>query len=76
MVRHGITSCRDLGGKGASLVLRERIRIGECVGPRMLVAGQPITRPGGHCHQWGGAAVDEEQICQVPLRAVTCGDVR
>ena len=57
MVHAGITTARDLGG-GAwlELELRDRIKAGEIVGPRLLCAGQPITSVGGHCHFWGGEA--------------------
>ena len=57
MVRHGITTARDLGG-GAwlELELRDRINADELPGPRLLCAGQPITSVGGHCHFWGGEA--------------------
>lgn len=79
MVRHGITTCRDLGGKGGALALRALIREGACIGPRLLCAGQPITKPRGHCHQWGGEAAGEEQIRRVvrrQLSAPTSADVR
>ncbi len=57
MVRAGITTARDLGGgRGLELELRDHIHAGECPGPRLLCAGQPITSPGGHCHFWGGEA--------------------
>ena len=59
MLRHGITTARDLGG-GAwlELELRDRIAAGELPGPRLLCAGQPVTSVGGHCHFWGGEAAD------------------
>lgn len=66
MVQHGITTCRDLGGNpNGALALRSRIRQGECLGPRLLCAGSPITRPRGHCWQWGGEASTESQIKEV-----------
>ena len=59
MVRAGITTARDLGGgKWLELELRDRINAGEIVGPRLLCAGQPVTSVKGHCHFWGGEAVD------------------
>jgi len=59
MVRHGITTARDLGGGNwLELELRDRINAGEVLGPRLLCAGQPITSVGGHCHFWGGEAAD------------------
>ena len=57
MVRHGITTARDLGGgEWLELELRDRINAGEIPGLRLLCAGQPITSVGGHCHFWGGEA--------------------
>ena len=57
MVRHGITTARDLGGgEWLELELRDRINAGEVAGPRLLCAGQPITSVAGHCHFWGGEA--------------------
>ena len=73
MVAHGITCARDLGGKGVALKLRDAIKNGECVGPRLLCAGQPITRPGGHCHQWGGEASGEAAITAVVERQARSG---
>jgi len=70
MARHGITTARDLGGRGGAFRLREQIRSGACIGPRLLVAGQAVTRPGGHCHQWGGAAKDETEMVKVIQRQV------
>eukprot|EP00438_Fugacium_kawagutii_P012941 Skav231700 [mRNA] locus=scaffold1306:21039:37468:- [translate_table: standard] len=59
MLRAGITTARDLGGRNfAALSLREKIRQKRVPGPRLLCAGQPLTAPKGHCHQWGGEARD------------------
>ena len=57
MLRAGITTARDLGGGDwLELDLRDRIASGVVRGPRLLCAGQPVTRRGGHCHFWGGEA--------------------
>ena len=68
MVRHGITTARDLGGgEWLELELRDLIDAGELAGPRLLCAGQPITSVGGHCHFWGGEATtvaDAETIIE------------
>ena len=59
MVRHGITTARDLGGGDwLELELRDRINAGEILGPRLLCAGQPVTSVKGHCHFWGGESAD------------------
>ncbi|CAE7244756.1 unnamed protein product [Symbiodinium necroappetens] len=71
MLRSGITTARDLGGRNyAALGLRDAIRKGECLGPRLLCAGQPLTVPRGHCHQWGGEAGSLEEALAVVDRQV------
>jgi imidazolonepropionase-like amidohydrolase len=51
-LRGGVTTVRDLGDRHyLSLGLRGRGGL-----PTMVVAGPPITTPGGHCHFLGGAA--------------------
>jgi imidazolonepropionase-like amidohydrolase len=47
--RAGFTTLRDLGSSGrAVLALRDAIREGLVSGPRLIVAGEPITPTGGH----------------------------
>nr|NIP92523.1 amidohydrolase family protein [Akkermansiaceae bacterium] len=61
MVRRGITTARDLGSAGDRVLrLRDEIRRGERLGPRLL--GPPLTTPGGHCHFWGGVVRDAGEI--------------
>lgn len=64
MVQHGITAARDLGGTStfAAVDLRNDIMAGRVVGPRLVCAGQPITCPNGHCHQWGGVVNSMAEI--------------
>jgi imidazolonepropionase-like amidohydrolase len=74
MIGAGITTARDLGGgTWAELALRDRIRRGERIGPRLLCAGQPITTPAGHCHFWGGGASDLPGALDVLERQVRHG---
>eukprot|EP00931_Biecheleriopsis_adriatica_P100665 TRINITY_DN75930_c0_g1_i1.p1 TRINITY_DN75930_c0_g1~~TRINITY_DN75930_c0_g1_i1.p1 ORF type:complete len:580 (-),score=92.04 TRINITY_DN75930_c0_g1_i1:35-1774(-) len=74
MLRSGITAARDLGGRNfASLWLRDEIRAGRLLGPQLVCAGQPLTVPGGHCHQWGGAAANLEEAKAVIDRQVKNG---
>ena len=74
MLRAGITTARDLGGgTGLELDLRDRILRGECAGPRLICAGQPVTTPGGHCHFWGGEAAGVDAIRAVIDRQVARG---
>ncbi len=50
----GITTVRDCGGP-ADLVFRfqKAVQYGDILGPRILAAGCPLTRPQGHCHFFG-----------------------
>ena len=69
MVRHGITTARDLGGGNwLELELRDRIDAGEIIGPRLKCAGQPITSVKGHCHFWGGEATGADEAAAVIRR--------
>lgn len=46
----GVTSARDLGARSKlDLVVQEAIGTGAAVGPRLVVANEPITTTGGHC---------------------------
>ncbi len=49
MLRNGVTSFLDLGTNAAlSFALRNRIREGRLMGPRMFAAGPMLTATGGH----------------------------
>lgn len=49
MVRHGITTARDCGGKyRETMALRDFIRRGAISGPRLLCSGTPLKVVGGH----------------------------
>jgi imidazolonepropionase-like amidohydrolase len=53
----GITTLRDCGGFPDVLyALRRSIRLGYARGPRLVLAGWPLTITGGHCHYFGGEA--------------------
>jgi imidazolonepropionase-like amidohydrolase len=55
MLRAGITAARDCGARGwLDLRLRDAIAAGDLPGPRLVVAGSPITIDDGHCHYLGG----------------------
>ena len=74
MLRAGITTARDLGGgEGLEIDLRDRIEAGDCPGPRLLCAGQPVTSPKGHCHFWGGEAGTDLEIAAVVQRQLRRG---
>jgi len=51
----GFTTVRDLGaGSQVDVGLRNAIRNGRILGPRMLVSVHAIGAAGGHCDEWGG----------------------
>jgi imidazolonepropionase-like amidohydrolase len=53
----GLTTIFDCGGPGdATILLRDAIRDGLVMGPRMLAAGAPITTTAGHCNWLGNRA--------------------
>ncbi len=61
----GVTTARDLGDRdGLAARVRDAIAAGSIPGPRLLVAGAPITPSGGHCWYLGGVADGEAQIRQ------------
>jgi imidazolonepropionase-like amidohydrolase len=62
-LRGGITTVRDLGGRGGvTFRLRDAIADGIVAGPRILAAGSPITITGGHCHFLGLEANGEAEV--------------
>ena len=74
MAEAGITTARDLGGGDyLELDLRDGIAEGRVPGPRVLCAGQPLTRPEGHCHFWGGGAATPEEARVVVARQIERG---
>jgi imidazolonepropionase-like amidohydrolase len=44
----GFTTVRDVGGSGVNIALRNAIRNGTVVGPRVFTAGKIISSTGGH----------------------------
>jgi imidazolonepropionase-like amidohydrolase len=53
----GITTVRDLGDRSyVLLALRQELADDPSAGPGLLIAGPPITTPGGHCWFLGGQA--------------------
>ncbi|MGD0176040.1 MAG: amidohydrolase family protein [Candidatus Bathyarchaeia archaeon] len=53
----GITTLRDCGGfPGVLSSLRRAIELGYADGPRLVLAGWPVTISGGHQHYFGGEA--------------------
>lgn len=59
----GITTVRDVGSRGTTAFdVREALRQGFGEGPRMLIAGPPVTITGGHCWYFGGEADGVEGV--------------
>lgn len=60
MQRHlasGVTTLRDNGGRNrVTFVVREAINRGYFLGPRLLLAGRPVTPSSGHFHWCNGVA--------------------
>ena len=62
-LRAGITTVRDLGGRGGvTFRVRDAIDKGWITGPRIHAAGSPITITGGHCHFLGLEADGEDGV--------------
>jgi imidazolonepropionase-like amidohydrolase len=66
LARHlasGVTTVRDCGARGRTMfAVREALRRGYFEGPRLQLAGRPITHSRGHLHGCGGAADTLEEI--------------
>ena len=59
----GVTTMRDLGSKNEVVFpLKQSIEDGIVPGPRLLVAGTPITTTGGHCNTFGTEADSRDQV--------------
>lgn len=59
LVSAGVTTARDLGSRGLLTALtRDAITEGRIHGPRLLLAGSPLTSPKGHCWFLGGECAD------------------
>ncbi|HYF95663.1 MAG TPA: amidohydrolase family protein [Symbiobacteriaceae bacterium] len=70
----GLTTVCDCGGPGdATIVLREAIRAGLLEGPRMIVAGAPITTTAGHCHWLGNRADSRDEVVKAVRNLVERG---
>lgn len=59
----GVTTVRDLGAPNVVIVpFRDAAAAGLFPAPRVLVAGAPLTRTGGHGHWWGLEADTADEI--------------
>jgi len=59
----GVTTMRDLGSRNQVIFpLKQAVEDGIVPGPRMLVAGTPITTTGGHCNMFGTEADTSDEM--------------
>lgn len=73
-LEHGVTTLQDLGGRGGvTFALRRGIELGYVAGPRLLLAGRPVTTTGGHCWYFGGEADGVEGVRQLVRELVKEG---
>ena len=62
----GVTTVRDLGARSfLCVVVRDAIASGLARGPRLVVAGPPVTVTGGHCWFMGGEADSEDDLRRI-----------
>lgn len=61
----GVTTMRDLGARNeVAFPIKKAIEDGIIPGPRLIVAGTPITTTGGHCNMFGTEANTAEEVVQ------------
>jgi imidazolonepropionase-like amidohydrolase len=59
----GVTTLRDVGSRNdVAFPIRNAVRAGLIPGPRLLLAGTPITTTAGHCHMFGTEADTLDQV--------------
>lgn len=70
----GVTTVRELGGRGlVTVALRDELARDPSSGPTLLVAGPPLTTPGGHCWFLGGECADEAALRRAVDRLAAAG---
>jgi len=70
----GVTSLRDNGGRRrTTFSLREAIKTGVQMGPRLNLCGWPITITGGHCWMMGGEADGVEKLREAVRQLIKHG---
>lgn len=63
MLKSGVTTLRDNGCRDSIMfAVRDAMDRGLLAGPRMLIAGRPVTMTGGHFFWCNGVADGDEQI--------------
>ncbi len=70
----GFTTVRDCGGPGnVTFRLRGAIEAGLTQGPRLRIAGPPLTTTAGHCHFFGLEADNADELRRAVRRLVRQG---
>jgi imidazolonepropionase-like amidohydrolase len=70
----GVTSLRDNGGRNRiTFAVREAVRRGYAVAPRLLLSGRPVTHSRGHFDWCNGEADGSEGVRQAVRRLVAEG---
>lgn len=70
----GTTTIRDLGSRNeVAFPVREAVESGAIPGPRMLIAGTPITITAGHCWFFGTQADTTEEVVSAVRNQVRLG---
>ncbi|MCC7368110.1 MAG: amidohydrolase family protein [Chloroflexi bacterium] len=65
MLKSGVTTLRDNGCRDSIMfAVRDAMDRGLLIGPRMLIAGRPVTPTGGHFWWCNGVADGDEEIWQ------------
>ena len=73
-LRAGITTVRDLGGRGGvTFRLRDAVASGLIPGPRIMAAGSPITTTRGHCYFLGLEADGQAAVRAAARRELDSG---
>lgn len=70
----GVTTVRDVGGRGfVTLAVRDAVREGLALGPRMRVSGPAITTTRGHLNYFGAIADGPAELRQRAAEVLDAG---
>ena len=70
----GTTTVRDIGSRNeVAFPIKQAIRDGAILGPRLLVTGAPITITAGHCWFFGGQADTDDDVAKAVRNQVLQG---
>ena len=73
-VRGGVTTVRDMGSEGTiDLAIRNAVKTGLMVGPRLLASAQVICMTGGHGWQFGREADGPDQVRKAAREQLKAG---